>query len=70
MQFATTSQKAFVLEANATGMNTAKNIFFFLNLEKQQGAQNTRKKLIVDNKETIDRTHILECINKFYEILF
>ena len=70
MQFTTTSQKAFVLEANATGMNTAKNFFFFLNLEKQQGAQNTRKKLIVDNKETIDQTHILECIKKFYEILF
>ena len=31
MQFTTTSQKGYVLEANATGINTAKNQqFFFL----------------------------------------
>ena len=41
----------------------------FLNLEKQQGPQNT-KKLIVDDKKITDQTHILECIRKFYEILF
>ena len=34
----------------------------FLNLEKQRGAQNTIKKFIVDDKETTDQTHILECI--------
>ena len=40
MQFTTTSQKGYVLEANATGINTAKNQqFFFFNLEKQHGAQ-------------------------------
>ena len=41
-----------------------------MNLEKQRGAQNKIKKLIVDNKETTDHTHILECIKEFYEILF
>ena len=44
MQLTTTSQKAFVLKANATGMNIAKNLqlfiylfiyLFILNLEKQ-----------------------------------
>ena len=40
MQLTTTLQKAFVLKANATGMNIAKkNLFFIylfiLNLEKQ-----------------------------------
>ena len=43
---------------------------FFLNLEKQRWAQNTTKKLIVDDKETIDKTHILEYIREFYETLF
>ena len=42
----------------------------FLNLEKQRGAQNTIKKFIVDDKETTDQTHILECIKEFYETLF
>ena len=41
-----------------------------LNLEKQRGAQNTLKKLIVDDKETTDQTRILECIKEFYETLF
>ena len=55
MQFTTTSQKAYILEANATGIYTVKNLFFFfLNLEQQQGAQNTIKKLNVDDKETTD----------------
>ena len=41
-----------------------------MNLEKQRGAQNTIRKLIVDDKEIIDQTHILECIREFYETLF
>ena len=41
-----------------------------MNLEKQRGAKNTIKKLIVDNKEIIDQTHILEYIREFYETLF
>ena len=43
---------------------------FFLNLEKQRGAQNTIKKFIVDDKKTTDQTHILECIKEYYETLF
>ena len=40
MQFMTTLQKAFLLEANATGMNIAKiQQKFSLGLEKQRGAQ-------------------------------
>ena len=42
---------------------------FFLDLEQQQGAQNTIKKLNGDDKETTDQTHILECIKEFYEAL-
>ena len=38
MQFPTTSQKVFVLEANTTGMNTVENQQFFFNLEKQPEA--------------------------------
>ena len=41
-----------------------------MNLEKQRGAQNTIKKLIVDDKEIIDQTHILEYIRESYEALF
>ena len=41
-----------------------------MNLEKQRGAQNTIKKLIVDDKEIIDQTHILEYIRELYETLF
>ena len=69
MQFTTTSQKAYILEANATGIYTVKNLFFFLDLEQQQGTQNTIKKLNGDDKETTDQTHILECIKEFYETL-
>ena len=47
-----------------------KSAKFFLNLEKQRGEQNTIKKLTVDDKEITDKTHILECIREFYEILF
>ena len=46
------------------------SIKFFLNLEKQRGAQNTIKKLIADDKEIIDQTHILEYIRRFYETPF
>ena len=62
----TTFQKAFVLEAIATGMNTAK-INKILQ-KKQHGAQNNRK-LIADDKEITDQTQ-LECIREFYENLF
>ena len=41
-----------------------------MNLEKQLGSQNTIKKLVVDDKEITDQTHILEHIRKFYETLF
>ena len=50
--------------------HSQKSTKFFLNLEKQRGAQNTIKKLIVDDKEIIDQTHILEYIREFYETLF
>ena len=39
-------------------------------MEKQQGSQNTIKKLVVDDKEITDQTHILEHIREFYETLF
>ena len=41
-----------------------------MNLEKQRGAQNIIKKLIVDDKEMIDQIHILEYIRELYETLF
>ena len=41
-----------------------------MNLEKQRVAQKTIEKLIVDDKEVIDQTHILEYIREFYETLF
>ena len=50
--------------------NKKKSTKFFLNLEKQRGAQNTIKKLIVDDKEMIDQIHILEYIRELYETLF
>ena len=49
--------------------HSKKSTKFFLNLEEQRGAQNTMKKLTVDDKEIIDRTHILEYIREFYETL-
>ena len=50
-------------------MNTVKNqeFFFFLNLEKQQRAQNITKKLTVDDKKNENQTLILECIREFFE---
>ena len=50
--------------------HSEKSTNFFFNLEKQRGAQNTIKKLIVDDQKTTDQTHILECIKEFYETLF
>ena len=41
-----------------------------MNLEKQRGAQNTIKELIVDDKEIIDQTHILECYGNFMKLFF
>ena len=42
----------------------------FKNLEKQRGAQNTIKKLIIDDTEVTDQTCILNHIKDFYEALF
>ena len=50
--------------------HSKKSTKFFLNLEKQRGAQHTIKKLIVDSKEIIYQAHILEYIREFYEALF
>ena len=44
MQFMTISQKAYVLEANATDMNKPKNQQFFFNLEKQSRSSKHNKK--------------------------
>ena len=58
MKFTTTLQEAHELGANVTGMNMTKNgQFFFLNLEKPRGSQNTIKKLSVDDKEITDQTY-------------
>ena len=71
MKFTATSQKTHELGANVTGISTAKNWqFFFLNLEKQRGSQNTIKTLVVEDKEITDQTHFLEHIGEFYETLF
>ena len=48
-------------------MSTVKNQQFFFNLEKQQGAQNTIKKLIIDDTEVTDQACILNQIKDFYE---
>ena len=40
-----------------------------MDLKEERGAQNTIKKLIVDDKETTDQTHILEFIKESYETL-
>ena len=65
IKFTTTSQKAHELGENVTGINMAKNgKIFFLNLEKQRGSQNTIKKLVVDDKEITEQTHILEHIRE------
>ena len=49
--------------------HSEKSTKFFLNLEKQRGAQNAIKKRTVDEKEIIYQTHILEYIREFYETL-
>ena len=56
MPFTTTSQRAYVLEANGTAMNTTKNQqFFFLEFTKTMMSSKHNKKLIVDDKETTDQ---------------
>ena len=42
----------------------------FLNSEKRRGAQNTIKKVIIDDTEITDQTCILNHIKDFYETLF
>ena len=49
--------------------HSEKSAEFFLDLKEERGAQNTIKKLIVDDKETTDQTHILEFIKESYETL-
>ena len=52
-------------------MSTTKNQQkFFFNLEKQRGAPNKIKKLIIDDTEVTDQTCILNHIKDFYEALF
>ena len=68
MQFTTTEGTRIRSEYNWYE-HSEKSTKPFLNLEKQRGAQNSIKKLIVDDKETTDQTHISECIKEFYETL-
>ena len=63
MKFTSTSQKIYDLEANVTDMNMAKNR---QNFKKK----NTIKKLVIDDKEITEQTHILEHIREFYETVF
>ena len=42
--------------------NGEKSRKLFLNLDKQRGPQNSIKKLVIDNKEMTEQTHILEHI--------
>ena len=54
-----TSQKVYELKTNANDMNTEDSQqYYFLNLEKQRGAQNTIKKLFTDDKKIIDEKNI------------
>ena len=54
-----TSQKVYELKANANDMNTEDSRqYYFLNLEKQRGAQNTIKKLFTDDKKITDEKNI------------
>ena len=56
----TTSQKVYVLEVNATGMNTVKNQQNYFGVRKTiRSSKNTIKKLIVDDKEITDQIYIL-----------
>ena len=52
----TTWHMANKLGANVAGMKWLFFFFFFLNLEKQRGSQNTIKKL-ADDKKFTDQTH-------------
>ena len=66
IKFTTTSQKAYELEANVTGMNMAqKSTKFFLNLEKQRGSQSIIK-LVIDDKEK----HIFQNTSENFTKLF
>ena len=51
-----------------------KSTIFLKNFEKQhlekQGYQETIKKLVANDKEITDQTHILEHVREFYETLF
>ena len=69
MQFTTTLQKAYKLEANATGMGTTKTQFFFLEFRKTLRHAKYNKKLIIDDKEATDQACILDHIKDFYETL-
>ena len=68
MQFVTTLQKEFVLDANVTVMNINKILFEFRRNNEELKIK--EKKLFVDDKKVIDHTHILECIREFYETYF
>ena len=58
-----------IKEANATGMNKEKNQEIFFEFGKAARILKHNKKLIVDDKEATDQTHILECIKEFCETL-
>ena len=51
-------------------MSIAKNEQIFFGFRKPTRSSKYNKKLIVDDKEIADQTHILECIREFYETLF
>ena len=63
-------QKVFVLEANAIGMNIAKNQQNSFWIQQKKHSSKHNKKLIVDDQKITDQTHILEYIREFYETLF
>ena len=71
MQFMTTSQNAFILDANVTGIRTQRKINKILfESKKTKRTSKHNKKLIVDDEEITNQTHILECIREFCNTLF
>ena len=71
MQFMTTSQNAFILDANVTGIRTQRKINKILfESKKTKRTSKHNKKLIVDDEEITNQTHILECIREFCKTLF
>ena len=70
MQLMIILQTIFVLEANGIGMNIQKVNKSLCEHRTTTKSSNHNKKLIFNDKETSDQTYILECIGKFYEILF